>query len=78
VLVLSFTKSRRVSSAEAQAARLRRRVDKLAAQEVTLAKRLDVAKTEFAADAQLFSFRTFQNESRRNQFLEYVRAELER
>ena len=78
VLVLSFTKSRRVSSAESRAARLRRRVDKLAAQEATLAKRLDAAKTQFLADAQLFSFSTFQSDARRNQFLEYVRIELER
>ncbi|HET7338304.1 MAG TPA: hypothetical protein VFK22_02040 [Candidatus Dormibacteraeota bacterium] len=78
VLVLSFTKSRRVSSAESQAARLRRRVEKLAAQESTLTNRLDASKTQFVADAQLVSFRTFQNDARRNQFLDYVRIELER
>src|SRR5205823_5271332 len=31
-----------------------------------------------AGDVQLFSFRTFQNDARRNQFLDYVRAEMER
>ena len=41
-------------------------------------QKLDVPKIEFMADAQLFSFRAFQNEGRRNQFLDYVRAELER
>lgn len=78
VLVLSFTKSRRVSSAESQAMRLRRRVEKLSAQESALSRRLDASKTEFIADAQLFSFRTFQNDARRNQFLDYVRTELDR
>ncbi|HSS61499.1 MAG TPA: hypothetical protein VLK30_08590 [Candidatus Limnocylindrales bacterium] len=78
VLVLSFTKSRDVSKAERLARSLRRRAEKQATQEVGLTKRLEAAKTEFVADAQLFSFHTFQNDSRRNQFLDYVRAELER
>src|SRR5207245_5748136 len=78
VLVLSFTKSRQVSNAERQARGLRRRAEKQAAQEVTLSHRLEAAKTEFVADAQLFSFRIFQNDNRRNQFLDYVRAELQR
>ena len=78
VLVLSFTKSRQVSSADSHARRLRRRVEKLAAQEAALSKRLDAAKTEFIADAQLYSFRTFQSDARRNQFLDYVRVELDR
>lgn len=78
VLVLSFTKSRQVSSAEAHARRQRRRAEKLAAQESALGKRLDAAKTQFVADAQLFSFQNFQNDARRNQFLDYVKAELDR
>jgi hypothetical protein len=78
VLVLSFTKPRQVSEAERKARQLRRRAEKKAVQESTLAKRLEADQTEFIADAQLFSFRTFQNEGRRNQFLDYVRAELER
>ncbi|TMC86282.1 MAG: hypothetical protein E6J06_01250 [Chloroflexi bacterium] len=78
IVVLSFTKPRQVSQAEGQAHRLRRQAEKKAAQEVALSQRLEAAQTEFVADAQLFSFRTFQNESRRNQFLDYVRAELER
>jgi hypothetical protein len=78
VLVRSYTKSRRVSASESMARRLRRKAERKAAQENTLSQKLDVAKTEFMADAQLFSFRTFQNEGRRNQFLDYVRAELER
>src|SRR5438874_12148946 len=78
IVVLSFTKPRQVSQAEGQAHRLRRQAEKKAAQEVALGQRLEAAQTEFVADAQLFSFRTFQNESRRNQFLDYVRAELER
>jgi hypothetical protein len=78
VLVLTFTKSRQVSSADSHARRLRRRVEKLAAQEAALSKRLDAAKTEFIADAQLYSFRTFQSDARRNQFLDYVRVELDR
>jgi hypothetical protein len=60
------------------AKRLRRKAEKLAAQEVELGRKLDAAKTEFWADAQLFSFQAFQSEVRRNQFLEYVRAELDR
>jgi len=78
VLVLSFTRSRQVSAAEHVARRLRRKAEKLAAQEVELGRKLDAAKTEFWADAQLFSFQAFQSEVRRNQFLEYVRAELDR
>jgi hypothetical protein len=78
VLVLSFTKSRQVSSADSHARRLRRRAEKMSAQEATLSKRLDANRTQFIADAQLFSFRTFQSDARRNQFLDYVRAELDR
>lgn len=78
VLVLSFTRSRHVSAAERAAWRLRRKAEKLAGQETELARRLDAAKTEFFADAQLFSFQVFSSEPRRNQFLDYVRAELDR
>lgn len=78
MLVPSFTRSRHVSAAEAQARRPRRRAEKQSAQEVSLNKRLEAAKTQFVADAQLFSFRTFQRDARRNQFLDYVKAELER
>ncbi len=39
----------------------------VASQEADLSRRLDAAKTEFLADAQLFSFRAFQSEARRNQ-----------
>ena len=78
VLVLSFTKSRQVSSADSHARRLRRRAEKMSGQEATLSKRLDANRTQFIADAQLFSFRTFQSDARRNQFLDYVRAELDR
>lgn len=78
VLVLSFTKSRQTSSADSHARRLRRRAEKLAAKEASQAQRLDAAKTQFIADAQLFSFQTFQSDARRNQFLDYVRVELER
>ena len=78
VLVLSFTKSRRVSAAERQANALRRRAEKHVSQEATVSRRLEAAKTEFIADAQLFSFRNFENDVRRNQFLEYVTTELER
>ena len=78
VLVLSFTKSRQVSVAEREARMFRRRAERKAGQEKTLAQRLDAARTEFFADAQLFSFRQFQNDAARNQFLEYVQAELDR
>lgn len=78
VLVLSFTKSRQVSAAEHSAHRLRRRAEKKAAQATELSQRLQSAQTQFLSDAQLFSFRTFQNDARRNQFLEYVRAEIDR
>ena len=78
VLVLSFTRSKQVSAAERTARRLRRRAEKRAAQETSLSQRLEAAKTEFLADAQLFSFRIFQHDTPRNQFLEYVRAELDR
>jgi hypothetical protein len=78
VLVLSFTKSRQVSAAERVAKVMRRRADRKAADERKLGRQLDAAKTEFLADAQLFSFNTFQSEARRNQFLDYVRAELDR
>jgi hypothetical protein len=78
VLVLSFTKSKPVSAAERSARRLRRQAERRAGQERTLGQRLEAAKSEFLADAQLFSFRIFQHDTPRNQFLEYVRAELDR
>jgi hypothetical protein len=78
VLVLSFTKSRPVSAAERSARLLRRRAEHKAGQEIALGRRLDAARAEFFADAQLFSFRSFQNDASRNQFLDYVRAQLER
>ena len=78
VLVLGFTKSRRVSAAEHQSRRLRRQAERKSTQETALEHRLGGDKTQFFADAQLFSFNTFQNEAKRNQFLDYVRAELER
>lgn len=77
VLVLGFTKSRLVSKAEMRARKLWRRAEKQTGQEAMLTRRLESAKTEFIADAQLFSYRNFQNDSRRNQFLDYVRAELD-
>lgn len=78
VLVLSFTKSRHISAAERTASRLRRRAERKSKQETELGQKLQAAKTQFFADAQLFSFKTFQSDARRNQFLEYVRAEIER
>jgi hypothetical protein len=78
VLVLSFTKSRPVSAAERSARVLRRRAERKSAQEITLGRRLDAARAEFFADAQLFSFRSFESDASRNQFLEYVRAQLDR
>lgn len=78
VLVLGFTKSRRVSAAEHAAYKFRRRAEKKTAHEEMLSQRMNAARTQFLADAQLFSFRSFQNEARRNQFLEYVQTELER
>lgn len=78
VLVLGFTKSRRVSAAERGAWKLRRRADKKIAHEQMLNHRLNAARTQFLSDAQLFSFSNFQTDARRNQFLDYVRAELER
>jgi len=78
ILVLSFTRSRQVSAAERRARGLRRRAERKSVQESELARSLEAARSEFLADAQLFSFRTFQSDARRNQFLEYVRAELVR
>ncbi len=78
VLVLSFTKSRQVSAAERSARALRKRAEKRAAQAGMLSRRLEAAKSEFLADAQLFSFQTFHHDTPRNQFLDYVRAELDR
>jgi len=78
ILVLSFTRSRAVSAAEHNARRLRKKTERLGSHEVELGRRLDAAKTEFLADAQLFSFRAFQSDARRNQFLDYVRTELDR
>jgi hypothetical protein len=78
ILVLSFTKSRLVSAAERRARSLRRKGERMAVKEADLARKLDAARSEFLADAQLFSFKTFQSEARRNQFLEYVSGELGR
>jgi hypothetical protein len=65
-----------VSASERQARSLRRKAERTAAKETELSRRLEAAKGEFLADAQLFSFRTFQSDARRGQFLDYVRAEL--
>ena len=78
VLVLGFTKSRLVTVAERAAYKLRRQAEKKTVQEVALNTRMGADRTQFLADAQLFSFRTFQNDARRNQLLDYVRAEMER
>jgi hypothetical protein len=78
VLVLGFTKSRQVSSAERVARRMRRGAERKAALQTQLRQRLERARAEFLADAQLFSFRMFQSDVSRNQFLDYVRAQLER
>lgn len=78
VLVLGFTKSRQVSAADATARRLRKRAERKSSQATELEQHLDAAKTQFVSDAQLFSFRMFQNDGCRNQFLDYVRAELDR
>jgi hypothetical protein len=78
VLVLGFTKSRQVSAAERTAYRLRRQAERKAALETTLTQRVGGDRAQFFADAQLFSFKNFQSEARRNQFLDYVRSELER
>ena len=78
VLVLSFTKPRAVSAAEANARSFRRKAERKATQEKNLLRRLDATKTEFLADAQLFSFRAFHNDGARNQFLDYVDAEIDR
>jgi hypothetical protein len=78
VLVLGFTKSRHVSAAERVAYKLRRQAERKATEETRLVQRLGGDRSQFFADAQLFSFKTFQSEARRNQFLDYVRAELER
>ncbi len=67
-----------VSVAERSARILRRRAERKGAQEISLGRRLDAARAEFFADAQLFSFRAFQNDASRNQFLDYVRAQLDR
>lgn len=78
VLVVGFTKSRRVSAAERMAHVLRRRTEKKMAHEEMLNQRFNAARAQFFTDAQLFSFSNFQTDARRNQFLEYVQAELER
>ena len=78
VLILGFTKSRQVSAGERAAYKLRRQAERKATLETAIERRLDADRAQFFADAQLFSFKTFQSEARRNQFLDYVRAELER
>jgi hypothetical protein len=78
ILVLSFTKSRMVSAAERRARGLRRKAERMAGREAELTRRLQAARGEFIADAQLYSFKTFHSDARRNQFLDYVRAELGR
>jgi hypothetical protein len=78
VLVLGFTKPRAVSAAEGAARRFHVQSERKAAEEKTLLRRLDAARSEFLADAQLYSFRAFHNDAARSQFLDYVRAEVER
>ena len=78
ILVLSFTKTRAVSAADRRARGLRRKGERLASREWDLHRRVEAAKGEFIADAQLYSFKTFHSEARRNQFLDYVHGELSR
>ena len=78
ILVLSFTRSRQVSASDRRARGLRRKAERTAAKERELGRQLEAAKGEFLADAQLFSFRMLQSDAKRNQFLDYVRAELGR
>lgn len=78
VVVLSFTKSHQVSSAEHRARVLRRRSERAAKEETTLNRTMQAARSEFLADAQLFSFQMFESDKRRHDFLDYVRSELER
>ncbi|HVH63234.1 MAG TPA: hypothetical protein VNA65_06500, partial [Candidatus Dormibacteraeota bacterium] len=61
VVVLSFTKSHQVSSAEHRARVLRRRSERAAKEEVTLNRTTQAARSEFLADAQLFSFQMFES-----------------
>jgi hypothetical protein len=78
ILVLGFTKPRAVSAAESAARRFARRAERKATEEKELLRHLEAARSEFLADAQLYSFRAFHNDPSRSQFLDYVRAELAR
>jgi hypothetical protein len=77
VLVLTFTRSRQASAAERTARRLRKRAERKAALKTASSQRLEASRAEFLAEAQLFSFRMFENDAGRNQFLDYVRVQLD-
>jgi hypothetical protein len=78
ILVLSFTKSRRVSVAERRARSLHRKAERAATRETELERKLAAAQSEFLGEAQLYSFKSFESDARRSQFLDYVRAEVGR
>ncbi len=77
VVVLGFTKSRRVSAAERQATSLQRRAERAAAREDELRRRAGAALRELTGRAQVFSSRALDDDEVRGRFLDHVRAEVE-
>lgn len=78
VVVLSLTKTPRVSTAERRARSLRRKADRAAATAVELNRRAEVAMRELVGRAQVFSGREVADQDARDRFLDHVSTEVER
>jgi hypothetical protein len=77
VVVLGFTKARRVSAAERRARSLRRQAERADATEAELSRRAEAAMRELVARAQVFSSRDLADQDSRTRFLDHVRGEVE-
>ncbi|HXM57509.1 MAG TPA: hypothetical protein VOB72_19075 [Candidatus Dormibacteraeota bacterium] len=78
VLVLSLTRSRRVSAAERRARSLRRRANRAAVVETEVGRSAGVALREYVGRAQVFASRELDAAHARDRFVEQARREVER
>jgi hypothetical protein len=78
VVVLGFTKARHVSQAEARARRLRRHAGRATVRDADLRRRANIAERNLMVRAQVYSSRALDDEQSRQQFLDHVRAEIDR
>jgi hypothetical protein len=78
VIVLGFTRPRRVSAAERRARSLRRQANRAGAAELDASKRAEVAMRELIGRAQVFSNKALDDPESRSRFVDHVRQEVER